>query len=459
MDISVVCLKLLLETGDLDSYGKMKMGHIDPSYTSVFRAIKHHYEKYHALPSFDELDITSRDGPLKAAISAITLVDTSDIDISVAIDALVDEYVQNETIKHLDKFLDKLTVYSSAEVKSELNSIILDLDKNTHETNTVYTMDNIMLFKRPEEIIKDRSYLGINTSFDALLGGVRAQELILIGGKVGSGKSILSSNIVCNQYEAGLVSAYFSLEMKVTEVLERKLAILSNVNYQNLKQDKLSPIELQALVETRAAMFVDSGDLVSEFKEHGDRFKFEEDLVKNKKLKPDNQIIIVDDRELTITALDLHLAKFKALHGDQFKVAVVDYVNQIVVEGKASQFDWQPQIVISKQLKELARKHNIVMVSPYQVDANGASRFARGILDAADIAIVLDAEDKDLNEITFQTTKIRAGAPMVFTSGMDWGTLRVDPHNRESKAKVKAHKEDKPKKDAKTNEKEQDLPW
>jgi replicative DNA helicase len=141
------------------------------------------------------------------------------------------------------------------------------------------------------------------------------------------------------------------------EVLERNLSILADVSHQNLKQNRLTEEELLKVVKARAGMFQDSDDLVEAFKSHRDKIKFEQALVREKRLKPDNQMIIIDDRALTLTSLDLHLGKLKAKFGDKLTVAVVDYLNQIVVEG-ASQFDWQPQIIISKKLKELV-KHGL----------------------------------------------------------------------------------------------------
>jgi hypothetical protein len=170
-------------------------------------------------------------------------------------------------------------------------------------------------------------------------------------------------------------------------------------------------------------------------------------------------MIIIDDRALTLTSLDLHLGKLKAKFGDKFKMAIVDYVNQIVIEG-ASQFDWQPQIIISKKLKELARKYDIVMVSPYQIDATGEARFAKGILDAADIALIMEAHDKDTSAISFETTKIRGAKEMHFTSGINWDSLRISPHSvdkpqkQEKINKAGSHKEDK-----KVEDSGADIPW
>jgi replicative DNA helicase len=250
--------------------------------------------------------------------------------------------------------------------------------------------------------------------------------------------------------------------MTAKETMERNLSILANVNLQNLKQHKLTDDELLRVVKARAEMFENSSDLVSEFMRHRDRFKFEEMLVRSCSLKPDNQMIIVDDRDLTLSSIDLHIGKAKAKFGDKLKLVVVDYLNQIVLEGN-DQYDWKPQIEVSKKLKNLARKYEIVMVSPYQIDKDGEARFAKGILDAADIALTMEAHDKETNAISFETTKIRGGKEMAFTSPIDWDTLRISaqsidkPAAKESikKAGKAQEKLDKVKQD----DTAADLPW
>lgn len=214
-----------------------------------------------------------------------------------------------------------------------------------------------------------------------------------------------------------------------------------------------------AVVKTRADMFKNADSLVSDFIKDRDQYKFEENLVRNCELK-EAQMVIIDDRALSITSLDLHLGKIKSRFGNNFTMAVVDYLNQIVVEGGTDQFDWKPQIVISKKLKELARKHDIVIVSPYQIDDKGETRFAKGILDAADIAVLMEAHSKEDNAISMETTKIRGAKDMKFTSVMDWDTLRISPQSIEKPTAPEKGK-DKLKRAGKesTGEAAGDLPW
>ena len=458
MDCSAIVLNKLLQERNLDIWSRLKLVFLDPAFSSLYSAVSKYYDNYSNIPSFDELEITLREGPALRTLATLKLADNHDISSEVALNALIDQYTQNETIKLLDKFIDKLPVYDSAEIKENLAAIVLAIDEKTLTTEGVYNMADIMLFKNAEEMARDRVHLGFNNTFDATLAGVARQELILIGGKRGSGKSIASSNIAVNQYENGNTAVIFSIEMVAHEVLERNLSILANVSHQNIKQSRLTDDELLRLVQARADMFVDSQDLVEQFKINRDRFKFENTLVREKHLKSDNQMIIIDDRALTLTSLDLHLGKLKGKFGDKFTVAVVDYLNQIVVEG-ASQFDWQPQIVISKKLKELARKYDIVMVSPYQIDATGEARFAKGILDAADIALVMEAHDKEKGALTFETTKIRGGREMTFTSPINWDTLRISPHSIEEPEAKETIKKAGKKKQITKDDSAADIPW
>ena len=463
MDVSAVLLYKLLSEQNLDIWAKLKLVFIDPSYSSLYTAINRHYDKYGNVPSFEDLELTIREGVAAKTLAAVKLTDVPDVSAEVALDALIDQYTQSETIKLLDRFVDKLPVYDTNEIKDNLATIALTIEEKTHTSEKVFTMSDMMMFVHPDDMEKERVYLGINNTFDSVLGGVARQELILIGGKRGSGKSITSSNIFVNQYESGNSSIYFSIEMTAHETAQRNLAILAGVNLQNLKQNKLTDDEVLKVVKARAGMFQEADELVIDFMRHRDRYKFEENLVRNFRLKEDNQMIIVDDRDLTLSSIDLHLGKMKSKFGDKLKVAVVDYINQIVLEG-SDQYDWKPQIEVSKKLKNLARKYEVVMVSPYQIDATGEARFAKGILDAADIALVMEAHDKETQAISFETTKIRGGKEMSFTCPIDWDTLRISPTSIDKPAVKetvkKAGKKSKEGMESKAvDDASADLPW
>ena len=457
MDTSAIVLNKLLTERNLEIWAKLKLVFLDPAYSSLYSQINKYYEKYSAIPSFDDLEVTLREGSASKTLATLKLTELPDVSAEVALDALIDQYTQNETIKLLDKFVDKLPLYDANEIKDNLANIALVIEEKTHTSEKVFTMADMFMFQHQDDMEKERVYLGLNNTFDAVLGGVARQELILIGGERGSGKSITSSNIFINQYESGNSSIYFSIEMTAMETMQRNLAILANVSLQNLKQNKLTQEEILKVVQARANMFENANQAVVEFTQHRDRYRFEETLLRQYSLKSDNQMIIVDDRDLTLSSIDLHIGKSKAKFGDKLKLVVVDYLNQIVLEG-TDQYDWKPQIQVSKKLKNLARKYEIVIVSPYQIDKTGEARFSKGILDAADIALVMEAHDKETKAISFETTKIRGGRESSFTCPIDWDTLRISPQSIEKpQAKEAAKKINKT--NLKQDDSSADLPW
>lgn len=443
MDVSAVVLHKLLSEQSLDIYSKLKLIFLDPAYSTLFTLICKHYDKYGKVPSFEDLELTLREGQASKVLATIKLTEVPDVSADLAVNALLDQYTQSETIKLLEKFIPVLPICDSAEIKEQLASIALTIEEKTFTSENVFSMNDLCIFQRAEDILKDRVYLGFNNTFDSQLSGIAKQELLLLGGKRGSGKSLVCSNIFASQYELGNTCLYFTIEMTAREINERNLAILAGVSHSKLKKGDLSNDEVLKVAKVRSSMYVDGEQALQDFIKHKDRFKFEETLVRNFSLKPDNQMIIVDDRALSISTIDLNISKAKAKFGDSLLVVIVDYINQIAVEGNHNMYDWQPQVEIAKKLKNLARKYDVALVSPYQIDDNGQTRFARGILDPADIALLLDAHKKEDNAISFETTKIRGDKDLDVTSPINWDTLRISPTDIERPRKVSKTKNEK----------------
>lgn len=469
VDIGALVLHTIIKNKDLDSWARVKLAFFDTSLVSVFRSIAGYYDVYNTIPNFSELRTrVERSASLDSEVSALeSLVIEEEIDIDVAIDALIDRYTQTQTLDELDKFLDAMPLLSTGEIKEHLSSVVMRLDEQTHTSETVMGMNDILLFNTDLNKEYVRFPSGISNILDAKLGGLYRQEVILLGGKRGAGKSVVCANFTEAQYALGNSTVYFTIEMNARETFERMMSMRAGVSHIMLKQGTLSDQDIFKLVKVRAEMFEDADDLVEAFVQHQDKVRFESDLIRNKKLKQ-NQVIIIDDRELSIAAVDLHLQKLKARFGDGLKLAVIDYLNQITVPGLGNtMYDWTTQIFISKKLKELARKYDLCIVSPYQIAEDGGTRFAKGILDSCDVAFLLDAHDKDDSVISFDTTKIRGGPPLEFSVGINWDTLRIDPAERDKPVKKSKKKEkeesyeDDPKATFKkdTKEKPEDTPW
>lgn len=431
----------------LEAWSKLKLSFFSAEYTSIYSAIARYYAKNGVLPSFSALELSLRDKLIKNNVAALKrLKFDDDIPIELIVDSVLNEYTQAEALKKIEMFLDNITLLDSEEIKQELSNIVMFLEEKTHTSEKVCLMSDITLLE-DVELKGVQIPLNFNNTFDA---EVRAStsELIMVGGHRGSGKSVVSTNIVCDQYLQGNAGLYFSIEMDKREVFNRAIAILSNVSYNSVRKGEIEGLNAEKIAKVRADMFVDADELYNEYLEHRDFSKFEQTLVKEYKLKPDNQLVIVDNSQLTLADIDLNIQKFKTQFGDKLKVVVVDYVNQISIDDI---YSWKQQIMLSKQLKAFARKYDVVMVTPYQIDKEGEARFAKGLLDAADIAMTLKPE-KDY--IEFKSTKTRNTKAFTVRSMMNWESLRIHPE--EYIPPVTDEKEDSTDKKL---EKVNDMPW
>jgi replicative DNA helicase len=266
--------------------------------------------------------------------------------------------------------------------------------------------------------------------------------MVLIGGRRGAGKSFTCSNIASNTFDDGDSVIYFTIEMTARQIMQRCCSVSTGVPINALRNRNLSIGEWQLVAEWWSNRFEDGEHAFREYLEHRDFDKYHSELT----VRPlrEKQLDVVYNPTLTLgnirTELDKKVSQIKP------KVVIVDYVNQVkraaVSNSRMGQYDWTEQIEVSKSLKAMAQDYNVVMVSPYQTDATGEARFAKGILDSADTAFSLDPHMKEDNIITFSCVKMRNGEETDFTSTMDWTTLRIGPETGKVQTEEESNDED-----------------
>tara|TARA_R110000851_G_scaffold332899_1_gene510341 strand:+ start:1038 stop:2402 length:1365 start_codon:yes stop_codon:yes gene_type:complete len=448
----IVLQKILLnEEGSLEAWSKLKLGYFGSEYVGIYRTMSKFYINHSSLPTFEDLLLYNRNPLLKISIEALKEKEPLEVDLELAVEALVNDYTQEEVLGELDTFLDNITLLDTAEIKEELGNILLRVEEKTLSAEEVIFMNDIEFIKEPE--LLSLFPLGLNNTFDSEIGGMSLTEVLAIGGMRGSGKSNVCTNLSVNQYEAGNTSIYFSIEMRGREVFNREIALLSGVSLANISKATLTDIELFKIATVRAAMFQDSSDLLENYKDHKNYGKFEKELIETKKLKEKNQLIIVDNQRLTLANIDLTLQKFKAQFGDKLKLVVVDYLNQIDIPDK---YEWKTQIHLSAKLKEFARKYDVVLAAPYQIDKTGEARFSKGILDSVDIAMTLERSE---GRIDFVSTKTRNAKAFEVASPMNELTMRIDPNDANVPPKEKKEEDKEEKKPDPNKEGHDDIPW
>ena len=423
-EVAGIVLNSILKNPDelLEVWPKLKLQYFNASYSEIFAEITKYYNKFNDLPSFQSLEMTVRDQNIAKKIKALSLLEVDeDIDINVALTALVDQFTQDFILDNLYTYVDKITHYDSSESILKLSDIVMKAEEVIDHSEEIFLMNDLFLMDE-EELFK-RVPLSLNNDFDASTGGLELTNLIMIGGHRGSGKSLVACNISCNQYKHGDVTLFLTIEMRAKEINQRMISILADVSNTALKNQTCTSLELEAIASVRKDFFVDSHEVYEDYIAHRDYRKFEMDLVKAKKLKEDNQIIIVDNYAMTLSDIDLNIHKFKTKFGDKLKTVVVDHVNEIVVSDK---YDWKSQIALSKKLKDFAAKYEVLMITPYQTDKSGEARFAKGLLDSADVAINLTNHTEYIN---FDSTKTRGIPKFEFNAPIDFKSLKISPEN------------------------------
>ena len=254
------------------------------------------------------------------------------------------------------------------------------------------------------------------------------RDLVLVGGRRGSCKSLTCANIANNIFQSGRSAIYFTIEMDSRSILQRCCSIATGVPYSRLRTQNLSVIEWEKVAGWWASRFQQGQERMQEYKKERDFAEFHRKLTTQHELLPTQQLDVVYDPGLTLAKIRSELDK--KVHKLDAGVIIVDYINQVKrsnLPSRGGQYDWTEQIEVSKALKAMAQEYECTVFSPYQTDATGEARFAKGILDAADAAYALETWDQEDECITFNCVKMRAASMKSFTSVMDWESLKMGP--------------------------------
>lgn len=426
MNLASVLLKTIIADCDMDTWANCQKHYLPAEYSSIWSFLDKYVESHSILPSFDDLKLSVRDSSLRDRFSALEKVEDVEIDGKTLLEYLKNEYTQIEIMNQLERYLsDSIAMESAQENIESLQHIVLDLEEKVDLKDTSTNMRKMELFE-PQEDLERAVPLGLNYDFDRTLQ-FAPSDLVLFGGKRGAGKSVTCANIASSVYESGHSVIYFTIEMSARAIMQRCCSISTGVPAAALRNRNLSVGEWEQVARWWSQRFEDGERTLHSYLTHRDFDKYHAELT-SKPLR-ENQLDIVYSPSLTLanirTELDKKVAKL------QPRVIVVDYINQVkrssIANNRMGQYDWTEQIEVSKALKTYAQDYGVVMISPYQIDASGEARFAKGILDAADAAFTLDAHGKEDNIISFNCVKMRNADETNFTSTMDWASLRIGP--------------------------------
>lgn len=431
LDLQKITFRRLIETQDHELYTKLARQYFSGLNLLLFIKIEGFYKAHLRLPSIEEFTSIRKEASLQQHWENEILSEDNrcdSIQSEFLVSQLQDYCVREETIKFLNNFLEGFEDYESIEIIDSFQNHLLALNDSMPISDECYDIGDMDLMPKGDSFILHTS--GLSAEYDARNGGFALQELVMLGGRRGSGKSIISLNLAHHRFKQGNTVAFFTIEMRHKEVHDRLMSIISGVpfldifkNMTTVQQDKdIITAKLDYLYAPTDKL-IHYKNMVDSCETKPDLIAFEQKFKNDKPLFKDNRFFIIDDESLTLNRIDHYHNMFSNKY-PRFNLSVVDYINIIShPEGK----DWKAQIQVAEELKRISRKYDNTLISPYQIDATGEARFSKGILDSADRSFIFFPPEDGESGIQVKTTKIRNGARMDFDVGMDWECVRVIP--------------------------------
>jgi hypothetical protein len=426
LNIASALIKQVLTLQDFETWTSVRKDYLPTEYHTLFSIIDKHCDTFHSLPTFEDLELSVRDSKAREKLYAVKSVEV-EAEASMLLEYLKNEFTQKEILDSLEHYIDNSVAFENAEESvNHLHQIVLDVEKKVDLEMPQESMQRITLFEDEQEIGKYLP-LGLNADYDHEIQ-FSPRDLVLLGGRRGAGKSLTCANIAHNVFESGRSAIYFTIEMDSRSILQRVCSLATGVPFSRLRTRNLSVGEWELVASWWANRFQEGQTQLKEYKGHRDFEKFHHKLTTTCELLPTQQIDVVYDPSLTLAKIKAEMdKKVKAINAG---VVLVDYINQVkrsALPSRGGQYDWTEQIEVSKALKAMAQEYECTVVTPYQTDASGEARFAKGILDAADAAYALETYDQEDQCITFNCTKMRSAAMRSFTSAIDWETMKIGP--------------------------------
>jgi replicative DNA helicase len=239
-----------------------------------------------------------------------------------------------------------------------------------------------------------RRFLTGYSNLDKALGGFATSEFSVFMGATGIGKTTLLINLSYGTWVTSSANIlFFSLEMPVIQVMRRLDSRILNIPYDDLKY---KTIKLKS-----DEFYAKYGEVINNLSSRTNTFKVID-------LPPRSSVRKMEEYILT--------SKVKP------DIIVVDYIGLVGVHSGKRMEGWEEKSEIALDLKYLAKRYHIAVVTVSQVTAEAVKREdtkidgyqsydvsgAKAIAHHADLLIGVQY-DPDLKIMSFNSPKVRDG--------------------------------------------------
>lgn len=240
---------------------------------------------------------------------------------------------------------------------------------------------------------------------ETLNGGLCRKELELVIAATGRGKSVAMHNIGASMSRQGLDVFHVSLENKKNLAENLYAALLAGISVDEVSEDVADEI-MEAVMEQ-----IDSGAY--------------------------GNITVTDpDDEYSVMSLRSDLERYHMRNGKYPDVVIVDYLALMKPLRTHKDSQYLEEIEIAKDLKKLAKKYNLIMITAQQTNRTGEGKDvvdltsisgAYGVPAQTDNTFAIGATDAEKNQgiaHLFNPKARNAKSHILFNGTIDWEGAR-----------------------------------
>ena len=315
LDLQKVTLRKLLETQNHDFFTKLVPQFFTGANIGLYSKIENFYKAHLKLPSIEETLMLNKDEAIQEYLENQVLNEENNvphIENDFLVSQLQDFFIREETISFLDKFVDELEDLEKIEIVDKFQDHLLSMNNAIPTSEELYDVSELGFFPKSEDFTLFPS--GLSAEYDAVNGGFATQELVLLGGRRGSGKSIISLNCAIERFIQGSTVAFFTIEMRYKEVHDRLLSIISEVPFLDIYKNKLTDNQKIQIAERKCETFYKRSDFIRDklikLKNDYDFNHFEESFKIQKPEMLNRRFFIIDDAAISLNRIDHYCNMF-----------------------------------------------------------------------------------------------------------------------------------------------------
>lgn len=260
-----------------------------------------------------------------------------------------DKHVQLLFEQHQDREKQNI-LRQSLEDDLEINEIVKALQSiETNKASDYHSMSSLLAdalerpFQPQEQVTAHKTGLKV---FDAITGGLRNSELIILAARPSVGKTAVALNLMryLTQMNQNIIPVFFSLEMNAASITNRLIA--SCGRYDSRKLDN----PYAKLTDDEKARWNQSLEAVRAI-----------------------NLETFDSAAQTMSDIRRKTRKMSRIHKDKQLVVVIDYLQIIRAENR-NMSEYERITSISKELKELAKEFDVPVVCLAQLNRGNEGR-------------------------------------------------------------------------------------